>query len=62
MDGGLKGGGVSLVMQLLQAHLLADEAEESPQQSITDIRIVPWPQGQDVLTEMGFFAYRPGMV
>src|SRR3954451_2156297 len=54
VDGGLKGGGVSLVMQPLRAHLLAHEAEEYPamQQSTTDIRIVPVPQGQDVLTEI----------
>src|SRR3982750_1008851 len=41
-------------MQPLRAHLLAHEAEEYPamQQSTTDIRIVPLPQGQDVLTEI----------
>ena len=50
----MKGGGVSLVMQPLHAHLLAYEAEEYPamQQSTTDIRIVPLPTGQDVLTEI----------
>jgi putative transposase len=54
VDGVLKGGGVSLVMQSLQAHRQAHEAEEYPamQQSTTDIRIVPLPQGQDVLTEI----------
>src|SRR5919112_5028945 len=41
-------------MQSLHAHQLAHEAEEYPamQQSTTDIRIVPLPQGQDVLTEI----------
>src|SRR4028119_102890 len=41
-------------MQSLHAHQLAHEAEEYPamQQSTTDIRIVPLPQGQDVLTEV----------
>src|SRR3954453_10845993 len=41
-------------MQPLRAHLSAHEAEEYPamQQSTTDIRIVPVPQGQDVLTEI----------
>src|SRR4051812_12223171 len=41
-------------MQPLRAHPLAHEAEEYPamQQSTTDIRIVPLPQGQDVLTEI----------
>src|SRR3954451_11231079 len=54
VDGGLKGGGVSLVMQPLRAHPLAHEAEEYPamQQSTTDIRIVPVPDGQDILTEI----------
>src|SRR5579883_2106657 len=39
-------------MQPLRAHLLAHEAEESPamNESTTDIRIVPLPTGQDVLT------------
>jgi putative transposase len=50
----LKGGGVSLVMQPLRAHLLAHEAEEDPAmtESTTEIRIVPLPTGQDVLTEI----------
>src|SRR5579883_3506775 len=41
-------------MQPLRAHLLAHEAEESPamNESTTDIRIVPPPTGQDVLTEI----------
>src|SRR4051794_14350120 len=41
-------------MQPLRAHLLAHEAEEYPamQQSTTDIRIVPVPDGQDILTEI----------
>src|SRR3954468_19772758 len=41
-------------MQSLHAHQLAHEAEEYPamQQSTTDIRIVPLPKGQDVLTEL----------
>src|SRR3954470_4869580 len=41
-------------MQTLQAHQMAHEAEEYPamQQSTTDIRIVPLPEGQDVLTEI----------
>src|SRR3954447_19696050 len=41
-------------MQPLRAHLVAHEAEEYPamQQSTTDIRIVPLPEGQDVLTEI----------
>ena len=41
-------------MQPLRAHPLAHEAEEDPamQQSTTDVRIVPLPQGQDVLTEI----------
>src|SRR3954451_13292271 len=54
VDGGLRGGGVSLVMQPLRAHRMAHEAEEHPAmtESTTDIRIVPLPQGQDVLTEI----------
>src|SRR3954453_4248663 len=50
----LKGGGVSLVMQPLRAHHVAHEAEEYPamSQSTTDIRIVPLPEGQDVLTDI----------
>ena len=41
-------------MQSPHAHQLAHEAEEYPamQQSTTDIRIVPLPKGQDVLTEI----------
>src|SRR4051794_17808675 len=41
-------------MNSSQAHQTAHEAEESPamQQSTTDIRIVPLPKGQDVLTEI----------
>lgn len=41
-------------MQTLQAHQMAHEAEEYPamSESTTDIRIVPLPQGQDVLTEI----------
>src|SRR5512135_3165768 len=41
-------------MQSLRAHLLAHEAEEYPamSESTTDIRIVPLPTGQDVLTEV----------
>jgi putative transposase len=43
-----------LVMQPLRAHLLAHEAEEDPAmtESTTEIRIVPLPTGQDVLTEI----------
>jgi putative transposase len=54
VDGRLKGGGLSLVMQPLRAHRLAHEAEESPamHQSTTDIPIVPLPQGRDVITEL----------
>src|SRR3954469_23791067 len=50
----MRGGGVSLVMQPLRAHQLAHEAKEYPamDQSTTDIRIVPLPTGQDVLTEV----------
>src|SRR6476659_1918853 len=50
----MKGGGVSLVMQPLRAHHLAHEAEEYPamSESTTDIRIVPRPARQDVLTEV----------
>src|ERR1700733_13907944 len=49
-----EGGGVSLVMQPLRAHHMAHEAEEYPamNESTTDIRIVPLPTGQDVLTEV----------
>src|SRR6516165_2598500 len=41
-------------MQPLQAHHLAHEAEEYPamNESTTDIRIVPLPTGDDVLTEV----------
>jgi len=41
-------------MQPLRAHHLAHEAEESPamSQSTTEIRIVPLPTGQDVLTDL----------
>jgi putative transposase len=41
-------------MQTLQAHQLAHEAEEYPamSESTTDIRIVPLPHGQDVLTDI----------
>src|SRR5438270_1360448 len=41
-------------MQPLRAHHLAHEAEEYPamSQSTTDIRIVPLPKGQDVLTDL----------
>jgi putative transposase len=41
-------------MQPLRAHQLAHEAEEYPamNESTTDIRIVPLPAGQDVLTEV----------
>src|SRR3954470_1619335 len=41
-------------MQPLRAHHLAHEAEEYPamSQSTTDIRIVPLPTGQDVLTDL----------
>ena len=54
MDGRLKGGGVSLVMQSLKSSPMAHEAEEYPamSESTTDIRIVPLPNGQDVLTEI----------
>src|SRR4051812_25587561 len=40
-------------MQPLRAHPLAHEAEESPAttESTNDIRIVPLPTGQDILTE-----------
>src|SRR5205807_1874042 len=50
----MKGGGVSLVMQPLRAHHVAHEAEEYPamSQSTTEIRIVPLPKGQDVLTDL----------
>src|SRR5512143_2491260 len=41
-------------MQTLQAHQMAYEAEAYPamNESTTDIRIVPLPQGQDVLTDI----------
>src|SRR6516225_9959119 len=41
-------------MQPLRAHQMAYEAEEYPamNESTTDIRIVPLPSGQDVLTEV----------
>jgi hypothetical protein len=41
-----------LVMQPLRAHQTAHEAEEYPamSESTTEIRIVPPPTGQDVLT------------
>jgi hypothetical protein len=54
VDGRLKGGGVSLVMQSLISSPMAYEAEEYPamNESTTDIRIVPLPQGQDVLTDI----------
>ena len=41
-------------MQPLRAHHLAHEAEEYPamNQSTTELRIVPLPKGQDVLTEI----------
>ena len=41
-------------MQPLRAHHVAHEAEEYPamSQSTTEIRIVPLPKGQDVLTEI----------
>ena len=41
-------------MQPLRAHQLAHEAEEYPamSESIPDIRIVPLPKGQDVITEI----------
>src|SRR5512144_474524 len=41
-------------MQTLQAHQMAYAAEEYPamNESTTDIRIVPLPQGQDVLTDI----------
>src|SRR4051795_428298 len=41
-------------MQPLRAHHLAHEAEEHPamNQSTTEIRIVPLPKGQDVLTDL----------
>jgi putative transposase len=41
-------------MQPLRAHQMAHEAEEHPamSESTTDIRIVPLPQGQDVLTDI----------
>ncbi len=41
-------------MPTVRAHQLAHEAEESPamNESTTDIRIVPLPTGQDVLTEV----------
>jgi hypothetical protein len=41
-------------MQPLRAHRYAHEAEECPavNESTTDIRIVPLPTGEDVLTEV----------
>jgi putative transposase len=41
-------------MQPLRAHQMAHEAEEYPamSESTTDIRIVPLPTGQDVLTDL----------
>src|SRR5512143_446783 len=41
-------------MQPLRPHQMAYEAEEDPamNESTTDIRIVPLPEGQDVLTEI----------
>src|SRR3954463_16174665 len=41
-------------MRPLRAHHMANEAEEYPAmtESTTDIRIVPLPRGQDVLTEI----------
>src|SRR5512144_2003906 len=41
-------------MQSLQSTPMAHEAEEDPamSESTTDIRIVPLPQGQDVLTDI----------
>jgi putative transposase len=41
-------------MQPLRAHHVAHEAEEDPamNESTTDIRIVPLPKGQDVLTDL----------
>src|SRR3982751_6634316 len=50
----MKHGGVSLVMQPQKSSPMAREAEEDPamSQSTTDIRIVPLPTGQDVLTEI----------
>jgi hypothetical protein len=52
VDGRLKGGGVSLVIQPLESSPLAYEAEEdrAMSESTTDIRIVPLSRGQDVLT------------
>jgi hypothetical protein len=48
----LKGGGVSFVVQPLQAHQLAYEAEEyhAMNEYTTGIDIVPLPTGEDVLT------------
>jgi hypothetical protein len=42
------------VMQAVRAHQLAHGAEEYPamNESTTDIRIVPTPTGQDVLTDV----------
>src|SRR5512147_1449061 len=50
----MRGGEVSLVMQPLRAHHVAHEAEEYPamNESTTDIRIVPSPTGQDLLTDI----------
>ncbi len=54
LTGGWKGGGVSWVMQPLRARQMAHEAEEYPamNESTTDLRIVPLPKGQDVLTDL----------
>ena len=54
MDGRLNGGGVTLVMQSLKSTPMAYEAEEYPamSESTTDIRIVPLPEGQDVLNHI----------
>jgi hypothetical protein len=54
VDGELKGGGVSWVMQSLQSTPVAHEAEEYPAmtESTTEIRIGPLPETRDVLTEI----------
>src|SRR5262249_53218057 len=51
---GFEGRRGILVMQPVQVHQPAHEAEEYPamNESTTDIRIVPLPTGQDVLTEV----------
>ena len=43
-----------MVVQPLRAHPLAHEAEEYPamSESTTDLRIVPLPNGQDMLSEV----------